>query len=105
MAYNAQSCSSDLVCSSFCRDYSAPTGNLTSPYYPAPYPYDTDCVYTISQPNGTYIAITILTFDIDNEDSLEIRDGTLEGSILMGRFHGTNIPSYMQATQNRMWIK
>ena len=61
----------------------------------------------ISLPNGTYVNLTVLVFQLDDYNSayLEIRDGESEASPLMGQFWGTNIPSNMVSTQNYMWIR
>ena len=44
------------------------SGILTSPLYPNQYP-TADCVYLISQPNGTYVNISFLTMDIECNDN------------------------------------
>ena len=110
------------MCGSVCRDYSSPNGILRSPYYPAPYTEDTDCVYTISQHSGTYIMLRILYIDINNSyydffnwdyvsdntcgtDYLEIRDGQSEQSSLLDKICGTDIPAPIQSTQNHMWLR
>jgi len=86
-------------------------GILTSPSFPGNYPNGADCIYTISQPNGTYVNISILTMDINckgsTPDYIEMRDGYFEGSPLMGRFCGdrTNIPAVIQTTQNHLRIR
>ena len=78
------------------------------------YPEMSDCVYLIAQPNGTYVNISFISFDIDcNEiysvpsDFIEIRDGDSEDSPLMERFcgNGTRYPSVMMSTQNYLRIK
>ena len=38
---------------------------VTSPEYPENYPDNADCTYTISQPTGTVILLTILSMDIE----------------------------------------
>ena len=48
-------------------------GILTSPSYPLNYPNDADCIYTVSQPNGTYVSISFLTIDIDCSDTQPIQ--------------------------------
>ena len=86
------------------------SGVLTSPLYPNPYP-TADCVYLISQPNGTYVNISFLSMNIDCQgtvsDYIEIRDGNSEGSPLMGRFcgNGSNVPDFMQTTQTQSRIR
>ena len=45
--------------------FPAPHGFLTSPSYPENYPNGADCTYIISQPNGTYVNMTILDLDLE----------------------------------------
>ena len=86
------------------------SGTLSSPLYPNPYP-TADCVYLISQPNGTYVNISFLTMDIDCQgtpsDYIEMRDGNSEDSPLMARFcgNGSKVPEFMQTTQNHLRIR
>ena len=108
--YNSAQCNSDSqhACRSVCRDYSTSNGLLISPYYPAPYPYDTDCTYTISQNNGTYIMLEINYFDIYQGDFLEIRDGKSGESPIMGFFDGyyaTVTPAAIKSTNNNIWMR
>ena len=92
------------------------SGVLTSPSYPGEYPENAECVYSISQPNDTYVTITILSFNLHDEypyacgsasgyDYIEIRDGSSKDSPLMEKFCGRNIPASLQSTQNKMWIR
>ena len=89
-------------------------GNLSSPSHPNTYPELADCVYLISQPNGTYVNISFHNMDIDcqglttlTSDYIEMRDGHSEDSPLMGRFCGnsSNVPDFMQTTQNHLRIR
>ena len=88
------------------------SGILTSPLYPNAYP-TADCVYLISQPDGKFVNISILNFDIDCQgvnsasDFLEMRDGDSEDSPLMGRFCGEKVeaPACIQTTQNHLRIR
>ena len=95
-------------------NYSNASGVLSSPSYPNAYPEVAVCVYFISQPNGTYVNISFLTMDIDCEglttltsDHIEVRDGSSEDSPLMGMFcgNGSNVPAFMQTTQNHLRIR
>ena len=98
-------------------NYSNASGVLTSPSYPNAYPELADCVYLISQPNGTYVNISFLSMDIDCQevltsegltpDYIEMRDGNSEDSPLMGRFcgNGSNVPDFMQTSQNHLRIR
>ena len=96
--------------------YSNASGIL-SPSYPNEYPELADCVYLISQPNGTYVNISFLSMDIDckkiqtsgglKADYIELRDGNSENSPLMARFCGNNnnVPYFFQTTQNNLRIR
>ena len=92
-------------------NYSNASGVLTSLSHPNPYPNLADCVYLISQPNGTFVNISFLSVDIDCQgtpsDYIEMRDGKTEESPLMGRFcgNGSNVPDFMQTTQNHLRIR
>ena len=87
------------------------SGVLSSPSHPNPYPHLADCVYLISQPNGTYVNISFLSMDIDCQgtlsDYIEMRDGYSEDSPLMARFcgNGSNVPDFIQTTKNHLRIR
>ena len=91
--------------------YSNASGVLSSPSYPNAYPEWAECIYLISQPNGTYVNISFLTMDIDCQgtasDFIEMRDGSSQDSPLMGMFcgNGSNVPAFMQTTQNHLRIR
>ena len=103
-------------------------GLLNSPSYPDEYPNRVECNYTIIQPTGMYIDLTVLMFDTydkscgdwilegsdkydymgDNDvkyDYLEIRDGKSENSSIIGRFCGATIPLSMRSNTNVIWIR
>ena len=87
------------------------SGHLTSPSYPKQYPSNSDCTYTILQPNNTFIHLTTIAFEIqgkaqgDCKDYVEIKDGPSSDYPLIGRFCGNAIPSSVQSTQNNLWIR
>ena len=96
-------------------EFTAPRGLFVSPAYPDRYSdsQDTECIYTVSRPNGTYIELEIQS-DMDDDcgdpdpewrDYLEIRDGDSETSQLIGQFCGTGIPESIETSQNHLWIK
>ena len=95
-------------------ELSAPRGLFVSPAYPDRYSdsQDTDCFYTVSRPNGTYIELEIQSDmdqwgcgDLEGSDYLEIRDGDSEQSQLIGQFCGAGIPESIETSQNHLWIK
>ena len=91
--------------------YSNASGILSSPSYPNPYPVLADCVYLISQPNGTYINISFLTLEIDcqgsTSDFIEMRDGNKEESPLIGQFcrNSSDLPDFITTTHNYLRIR
>ena len=92
-------------------NFSNYSGILTSPFYPNKYQELEDCVYLISQPNGTLIDIVFISIDIDchglPSDYIELRDGNSEDSPLMGKFcgNGSSVPQSMKTTQNNLRIR
>ena len=111
LTYSAEECD-DPYCGSVCHEYSDSNGTITSPNFPKLYPHDAECIYTISQSNSTYINLTIIQFDIEEVDSdlvcfdyLEIRDGGSWDSPLIGEFCGGAIPSSLQSTQNKIYMR
>ena len=92
-------------------DFSNESGVFSSFSYPNPYPDLADCVYLISQPIGTYVKISFISMDIDcqgtSTDFIEMRDGHHEDSPQIARFcgNGSNVPDFIQTTQNQMRIR
>ena len=96
-------------------NYSNASGVLFSPSHPNAYPDLLDCVYLISQPNGTYVNISFLSMDVDckgltplTSDYIEMRDGNSGDSPLIAtRFcgNGSNIPAVIQTSQNHLRIR
>ena len=91
--------------------YSNSNGTLISPQHPNSYPELAECVYLISDLDGTYFAITFLFMDIDCQgnmtDFIELKDGKYEDSPLMGRYcgNGTRNPQTITSTQNHLRIR
>ena len=94
-------------------NYTNASGVLTSPSYPNPYPHMADCIYLISQPNGTHVNISFISMDVNcqkthsSHDYIEMRDGNSEDSPVMGRFcgNGSKVPASMQTTQSHLRIR
>ena len=87
-----------------------PNGILTSPSYPGLYPDISECVYTISRPNGTVILLDFLSMDIEydiacNYDYLEIREGSSEASPLLDKVCGSKVPVPIKSTKSNIWMK
>ena len=80
-------------------------GLFTSPSYPDWYDMNEDCIYKISEPNGTYISLTNMTLDTDDDDFLEVRDGVSDKSPLIGKFSGINVSASVHSTGNFMWLR
>ena len=99
-------------------NFTTPSGILTSPQHPGYYP-NTDCVYIITQPEGNYVNLTFLMLlthkwntptckdgpNGQTSDYLEIRDGNHEKSPLLARVCGTELPSPILSTQNKVWMR
>ena len=89
--------------------FSNGTGVLSSPFFPENYPPGQDCVYSISQPNGTFITLITKSMGINcsGSDSIELRDGNSENSPIIGRYCGSeaNIPLSIQTTQEYLWMR
>ena len=95
-------------------NFTTPHGILTSPSYPDHYPNDVDCIFLISQPNGTVILLNFMSLDIDSyiwdtncnyKDSLVIRDGPSVASPPLDTLCGSEIPASIQSSQNQVWMK
>ena len=85
-------------------------GIMTSPLYPDYYPFNADCVYTISHPTGTVIVLSFHRMDIEYDstcgyDYLEIRDGSSAASPLLDKLCGNEIPAPIQSSQNQVWMR
>ena len=92
--------------------FSAPTGIVTSPYHPNPYPSGRQCDYLIAQPPGSRIRLEFVDFEIEgsfncNYDYLEIRDGDSENSTLIGRYCGDPSlgPEPISSSLNYVWLR
>ena len=97
-------------------DLTSKTGVINSPSYPDEYVHDEDCVYSITGGENTYINLTILHFDlyevniykcrgISTYDYLEVRDGDSMASPLIAIFCGSDKPTSLHSTQNKLWIR
>ena len=92
--------------------FKTPNGILTSPSYPENYPPDADCVYTITQLNGTVIVLNFHDMDLPDritscgyKNYLEIRDGPTENSPLIDKICGNDIPGPIISNQTQLWMR
>ena len=102
------------------------SGIIMSPGYPNAYGDNESCIYTISQPNGTYVRLTLLSIDIANftdfyydydtvdgikcgYDLLEIRDGEFVRSppleLLCGDEDDMSLPMTIMSTENTVTVR
>uniref|UniRef100_UPI00398F64EE cubilin n=1 Tax=Pristiophorus japonicus TaxID=55135 RepID=UPI00398F64EE len=85
-------------------------GVIQSPYYPNSYPHDKTCEWVINQPEGQVVTLNFISFDIENatncnHDYVEVKDGAVVDSPLIGKYCGTIIPPIVQSVQRSMYIK
>ncbi|XP_067863171.1 cubilin [Heptranchias perlo] len=85
-------------------------GVIKSPYYPNSYPHDKTCEWVINQPEGQVVTLNFISFDIENatncnHDYVEVKDGAVVDSPLIGKYCGTVIPPIVQTAQRSMYIK
>ena len=96
--------------------YSDPIGILYSPNYPENYPDNSYCIYTVSQPNGIFILLSVISIltdrtypyrCYDDRDFLEIRDGPSAISPLLDKIcHDQRQNSLiLRTSQNELWMK
>ena len=92
-------------------NFNTSSGIITSPSYPKNYPPAKSCIYLVSLPSDYYVNVTLINLDVNcheiESDFIEMRDGKSEDSPMMGRFcgNGSITPSFIQTTQNYLWMK
>ncbi|XP_037045819.1 tolloid-like protein 1 [Bradysia coprophila] len=85
-------------------------GRLDSPNYPLEYRSNRECIWRITVPEQSQVALKFQSFEIENHDNcvydyLEVRDGHSADSKLIGVFCGYEIPPDMRSTTNKMFVK
>ncbi|KAK9540589.1 hypothetical protein VZT92_003031 [Zoarces viviparus] len=86
------------------------SGQIQSPNYPDDYRPSKECVWRITVSEGYNVGLSFQAFEIERHDScaydyLEVRDGPLETSPLIGRFCGYDKPEDMRSTSHTLWMK
>uniref|UniRef100_A0A674NBB4 CUB and Sushi multiple domains 2 n=1 Tax=Takifugu rubripes TaxID=31033 RepID=A0A674NBB4_TAKRU len=80
-------------------------GMILSPGFPGNYPSNSDCTWRIYLPVGYGAHLQFLNFSTEaNHDFLEIRNGPLETSAMIGRFSGQDVPSSLLTTSHETTI-
>ncbi|XP_067840108.1 CUB and sushi domain-containing protein 1-like [Heptranchias perlo] len=83
----------------------APSGVILSPGWPGYYKDSLNCEWVIEAEPRHSIKITFDRFQTEvNYDTLEIRDGPVNSSPLIGEYHGTQAPQFLISTGNCMYL-
>ncbi|KAM8938764.1 embryonic protein UVS.2-like [Pelodytes ibericus] len=89
-----------------------PRGNVSSPGYEQNqlYPPFSDCTWTVRAPAGYQVMLDFVTFSLEDSygcpyDSLEIRDGMLTTSSLLGTYCGSRIIPSVNSTKSSLLLK
>ena len=87
-------------------DINAPTGSITTPYFPSNYPIYTECTWIISPTEFGDTQITFDDFETESSyDDLVVRNGTDSNSPEIGSFEGTlNNPRVALTSSNGFHI-
>uniref|UniRef100_A0AAQ4RB48 CUB and Sushi multiple domains 2 n=1 Tax=Gasterosteus aculeatus aculeatus TaxID=481459 RepID=A0AAQ4RB48_GASAC len=80
-------------------------GMILSPGFPGNYPSNADCTWRIYLPVGYGANLQFLNFSTEaNHDFLEIRNGPLDTSAVIGRFSGQDIPPSVFSTSHETTV-
>ena len=90
-------------------NYTKPSSDLFSPYYPNPSFEPVDCEWILSVYDGNKIAIGFNEFDLVDDGNcaseyVELRDGGSESSTLLGRYC-ESAPMVVIGSKNKMWMR
>ncbi|CAF96612.1 unnamed protein product, partial [Tetraodon nigroviridis] len=100
-----------LICAAICGgEITKDSGQIQSPNYPDDYRPSKECVWRIAVSEGYNVGLSFQAFEIERHDScaydyLEVRDGPLETSPLIGRFCGYDKPEDVRSTSHTLWMK
>lgn len=94
-------------------NFTSLNGILTSPSYPQSYHAAKNCVYIVTLPSDHYVTVRFYNMDIKchssnlETDNIEIRDGSTNASQIILRTCGnvSKTPSFIQTTQNTIWLR
>ncbi|XP_072020163.1 LOW QUALITY PROTEIN: cubilin-like [Amphiura filiformis] len=85
-------------------------GEVSSPYFPDPYPNNKECEYVITAEQGLSVQLTFITFDIEGHadcafDFLEVRDGGTSDATLISTLCGSALPQPIIGTARSLYLK
>ena len=85
-------------------------GTIQTPNYPENYPSNKECVWKITVPVKYQVALVFQSFLLERHEScaydyLEIRDGHLSNSTLLGKFCSDKVPKELHSTSNKLMVK
>ncbi|XP_035524206.1 bone morphogenetic protein 1-like [Morone saxatilis] len=91
-------------------DVNRDSGQIQSPNYPDDYQSNKVCVWKITVAEGFNVGLSFQSFEIERHDScsydyVEVRDGSLETSPLLGHFCGYDKPDDIKSSSNHLWLK
>ncbi|XP_016988568.1 cubilin homolog [Drosophila rhopaloa] len=95
----------DTACGSL---YNSLSGRFSSPYYPASYPPNIECVWILAATLGNSLSLTLESMDMEksencNRDYLEVREDSERGE-LIGVYCGNDVPGAIHS-RGSIWIK
>uniref|UniRef100_A0A4W5R0B8 CUB and Sushi multiple domains 2 n=1 Tax=Hucho hucho TaxID=62062 RepID=A0A4W5R0B8_9TELE len=80
-------------------------GMILSPGFPGNYPSNSDCTWRIYLAVGYGAHVQFLNFSTEaNHDFLEIRNGPLDTSTVIGRFSGQDVPPSLLTTSHETTV-
>ncbi|XP_032222850.1 uncharacterized protein LOC116604499 [Nematostella vectensis] len=91
------------------RIISGDSGILTSPDYPAQYPLNKECSWSITVPRGQRVELRFQFFDLEADpscryDYLEIRDGQDARAALVQRICGSALPATIKSSTESLHL-
>uniref|UniRef100_UPI00358E2941 neuropilin-1-like isoform X2 n=1 Tax=Myxine glutinosa TaxID=7769 RepID=UPI00358E2941 len=98
------------------KNFTAPSGFISSPGFPKSHPHNLDCTYTITAPPHFLISLAFISFNMESDhgmpkgpacqyDHVEAWDGWPNEGLLIGRFCGSEIPGPIEAVTGTMTLK
>ncbi|XP_077864849.1 cubilin-like [Saccoglossus kowalevskii] len=84
----------------------APSGHVTSPFYPRLYPHNSDCIWTIEVSSSMIIQMTFVEFELEeNYDYLYIGEGDVPGVHTVAELTGDEIPKDIIINNHLAWLR